>query len=193
MRLFVAIVPPETAREAIQDWWQQARHALTPRKWREVPMEQWHLTLAFFGDIDEQEVESLADSLAHAVVGRPPLRLALCAPGAFPRLARARSFWVGVDGCGPDDSQELSRLAAACRRMGPFTADGKPFRGHITLARSRGGAQRIQPEGLRELLPAPPIANWSVKELVLFRSQLRRQGPLYTELCHIEWNTGEMN
>ena len=62
----------------------------------------------------------------------------------------------------------LDGLAAAVQSL---TADldeeqGRPFRGHLTLARAR------HPKGLKGLPVAPVSVRWPVREIVAFRSEL---------------------
>jgi 2'-5' RNA ligase len=117
-RLFVAVWLPEEVRARLRE---------LPREgWGDVrwtPEENWHVTLAFLG---ETEIEDAAQALRRA---------SLPAVGAdvSPRLeVMARtSLVVRVAGVG-----ELARAVRTATI--PERAD-RPFRGHITMARSRGG------------------------------------------------------
>ena len=72
-------------------------------------------------------------------------------PGAFPAAPHARVLWCGLDG----DHTALAALAAsvadAVTRAGAAPPDaGRPFRPHLTLARSRGRT----PADVRDLVTA---------------------------------------
>lgn len=115
--------------------------------------EQWHITLRFFAAVDP---EALSASLARLDWPAPVTAEAGPGPGVL-----ARKVWVlPVHG--------LDRLAAA---VGAATAglggpDGRPFTGHLTLARAR------RPEAL-EGLPTPAVAaRWTVEEVIAVRSEL---------------------
>jgi 2'-5' RNA ligase len=132
VRLFVAVVPPpdEVARL-------EAEIGARDERLRWVPLEQWHLTLVFCGEVAESVVPELRERLARAAARTDAFSLALARGGSFPRqAARARVLWVGVAG----DTATLSRLAdrcsAAARRCG-IDVEDRPFRPHLTLARAR--------------------------------------------------------
>ena len=132
MRLFVAVRPPPDEVERLD-----AVIGTRDDRLRWVPTEQWHLTLVFCGEVAETVVPELTERLARAAARTPVLSLRLAGGGTFPnQVARARVLWVGVDG----DTSTLSRLAercsAAARRCG-ITVEDRPFRPHLTVARSR--------------------------------------------------------
>jgi 2'-5' RNA ligase len=134
VRLFAAVYPPEERLDALA----AAVAELDLAGWRAVPRHQWHLTVAFFGDVPDARVEALAERLRRAAGRTPPLALQLSGAGTFPRQAkRARQFWIGLDG----DLVELRRLADRCvaagRREG-VPMEERPYRPHVTLARAPG-------------------------------------------------------
>ena len=51
MRLFAALEVPEAIKYEINAWWQLAYPRLGPDLWRAVLPHQWHMTLAFYGDV----------------------------------------------------------------------------------------------------------------------------------------------
>lgn len=132
MRLFVAIDPSDEAVQSLA--------AIVPvnAQLRYVPRVQWHVTLAFYGEVAETLLDELAERLSRAAARTPLLHLSVNGGGTFPtRVDRARVLWCGLSG----DTSALSRLAeravAAGRRCG-IAIDDREFRPHITLARSRG-------------------------------------------------------
>ena len=135
MRLFAAVDPAPGVVQGLVD-------ALPPRDdaLRYVPSEQWHLTLAFYGEVAESKLPALQDGLARAAGRSRPLQLRLSGAGTFPRqAAKARVVWVGVDG----DVDELRRLADRCAgagRRARVAMEARAFRPHLTLARARQGA-----------------------------------------------------
>ena len=122
--------------------------------------DQWHITLRFLGDVDEgAALELLAEvdgRRTEATIGPTVTRLRrdlLVAPvGGLDALAAA--VWAAQ----PD-------LGAAPH------ADG--FRGHLTVARQRGG-------GSTPADGAPLAARFVVDEIALVRSALHADGARYT-------------
>lgn len=170
MRLFVAVWPSQEAVAAL---------AAVPRP--QVPAvrwttpDQWHVTLAFLGEVDAGEVPAVVAAL-DAATARAAASPEVTLGPATTRVGRSL-LWVPVHG--------LEGLAAAARRAldaaGAWLAGretGRPFRGHVTLARARG----------RCAVPAalagtPVTARWSVDSLCLVRSSLDRDGARYETIA----------
>jgi len=204
MRLFAALETPYEIAEEIDAWWQETAMHLEPGDWRDVPVKNWHLTLAFYGDVHGDEVDDLAEALGEYVRGttkpkpgmfaRPregeepgvkgPVRLKTTEFGAFPRFTRPRVLWAGIDDA--DGSGNLRKMARCCRRAGHDTvrkssAKETPFKGHITLARAREFASPITADILAGLEPLPEL-EWAADSLVLYQSTLHPDGAKYRKL-----------
>jgi 2'-5' RNA ligase len=161
VRLFVAVTPPEEAVAHLQQAVTPVQAAHPELIWT-LPS-SWHLTLAFLGAVDEELLPALQARLARAASRQQRMELSFRGGGSFGRV-----LWVGVAG----DRAVLGRLAqavtAACRRAGAGV-DEKPYRPHLTLARTRtlpdlGAAV----ETLRSY-GGPP---WSAERIQLVRSYL---------------------
>ncbi len=204
MRLFAALDTPYDIAEKIDAWWQEAATLLEPGDWRDVPMKNWHVTLAFYGDVVGSETDDLAEALGEYVRGTTkqqpgrfarrregeepgvsgPLRLKTNGFGAFPRLSRPRVLWAGVDDS--DGSGRLREMARCCRRAGHATvrkssAKVTPFKGHITLARGNEFTAPISVEMLAAMPPFPEL-EWEADSLVLYQSTLHPDGVKYRKL-----------
>ncbi len=182
MRLFVALEIPLHVREALVEWQRQAMEVLNPHAWRVIPERNWHLTLAFYGEVSDQTCDVLGDALHEYILPCVAPVLHFSDVGVFPRPARPRTFWIGVD----DAAQpgRLKQLARCCRQAGHATlrkrsAREEPFRGHITLARAgREKPAPFTPELWRQMPDLPPMI-WRPTRLCLFRSWLRPEGARY--------------
>ena len=93
MRLFAALVPPDDAVEDLEAFLAPRRRAAA---FRWTAPEQWHLTLAFAGDVAERHLDDLGERLARAAAKRHPLPLRIAGGGAFPGTARAKVLWAGL-------------------------------------------------------------------------------------------------
>lgn len=195
MRLFAALDLSDDAREALAEWWLEASAYLEVTDWRDVPSRNWHLTLAFFGDVDGGDVAELADTLADCAANAGPLHLKLQGIGVFPGPERPRVFWAGVEEMG--EANELKGLVRCCRHAGHATlrkredrrGRGKesPFRGHVTLARAREPFAPMNFNILRRLPPLPEV-EWQVETLGLYQSILNPEGARYHLLEEFELN-----
>jgi RNA 2',3'-cyclic 3'-phosphodiesterase len=128
--------------------------------------EQWHITLAFYGQVEDKRVPDLKARLTRAAKRYPVLSLALDGAGRFD----GRTLWVGCSG-DVATLRNISRSAvAAGRRVGASSADDAfRFRAHVTLARAR------RPVDLRPYVAAlDPFRSrsWMVDAVSLVRSHL---------------------
>jgi 2'-5' RNA ligase len=176
MRLFVAVVPPESVLEHLDEFLSVRREASDRSdgfRWT-VP-DQWHLTLAFMESVADRHVEDLVERLGRAAHRRTPFELGFAGGGAFPNAGRAKVLWLGVAGH-PGARTELDRLGtgtrAAATKAGAEVAGGK-FRPHLTLARL-GRPQEVS-KWVR-VLDAYEGPRWTVEEFALIESHLG-EGP----------------
>ncbi|GGO86933.1 RNA 2',3'-cyclic phosphodiesterase [Wenjunlia tyrosinilytica] len=132
MRLFVAVQPPPAAVAELAAALAPLHKLPDADRLRFTEQAGWHLTLAFLGDVDPSLLPELGTRLARAAHRHEPMELRLAGGGRF----ADRALWTGVT----DGRRALGRLAdstaAAARRTG-IDADERPFKAHLTLARSR--------------------------------------------------------
>lgn len=158
--------------------------------------ENWHITLAFYGDLGESRVDLLGEALAEVAAAADPFGLALAGAGVFAH----RTLWAGVAG----DVDRVHDLVAACREAGDDVGarqdDRVRSRPHVTLGRVapvRGGTRRRDravPDAGDVLVRALAVyrgPRWPVTELVLAESlpgEGRAGGPLYRPIG--AWSLG---
>jgi 2'-5' RNA ligase len=184
MRLFAALETPYAITEEINAWWQEAATHLALGDWRDVPTKNWHLTLAFYGDVEGDEADDLAESLLECASEATPIHLKTTTFGAFPKFMKPRVAWAGVDDFESDG--ELKQLVRCCRRSGRATVRKRSskenaFKGHITLARANEFPSPIDAGMLAEMQPFPEL-QWIAETLVLYQSTLHPDGAKYRKL-----------
>jgi RNA 2',3'-cyclic 3'-phosphodiesterase len=135
MRLFVAVVPPLEVVEHLAEF-VEPRRDFPDEDLRWAGEENWHITLAFLGEVPEYKTDELAERLERAARRQKPIDLQLIGSGAFPSVADARVLYTRVR----DEAAALPHLArttrAAANRAGVPVA-GRKFTPHVTLARVR--------------------------------------------------------
>lgn len=157
---------------------------------RWTPAENWHVTLAFYGDLGEGRTEQLAGDLADVAAAGRPFELELTGAGVFAH----RTLWAGVGGA----VESVHALVDGCRDAGEGVGarhdDRVRSRPHVTLGRvaqPRGGRRRrdlVTPDPGDLLVHALAVyrgPRWPVSELVLTESlpgEGRAGGPLYRPL-----------
>lgn len=129
-RLFVAISPPSEVIDALGDLQTGVRGA----RW--LPDENFHLTLAFIGEVDRHGLEEAASTLAG--VAAPAFDLKLSGCGYFGDR-KPRALWAGAAPTAAL-SHLQSKVDVALRRAGLFEEKRK-FTPHVTLAYLHGVAK----------------------------------------------------
>jgi 2'-5' RNA ligase len=190
MRLFLALEIPEAVRREVARRMAGLRERLPRARW--VDPDVLHLTLLFFGQVDEAKVPALAAALRAAFAQHPPLELRLEGGGTFPPRRPARVAWVGMEA--PDDLAALQAdaTAAAVETIG-FAPEDRPFHPHVTLARCEPFWPRDAAEKFAAAFPGAVGQPWVADHGVLFESKLSPKGPRYrpVELLPLRTATGE--
>lgn len=168
MRLFAAVYPPETELSRL-DAAATAAGAADGRL-RLVPIDQRHITVAFFGNVDDALLPELTERLGRAAKRTEPMSLQLRGLGTFPKQAvRARVLWAGLSGDVAELRQLAERCTTAARRAG-IAMEERAFRAHLTLGRARK-----DPVDMREVvdkLNDYAGNEWTATELRLVHSTL---------------------
>ena len=169
MRLFIALVLPETARADL------AALQLRFSTGRAVPQENLHLTLAFLGDQTEETAEAVHDALDH--LRAPALSLSLAQGTVFGgRHGQA----VGIEAEGGRPLAELhDRIQSRLRGAGVLP-ERRRFRPHVTLARLKGHSDASP---LIRALTGVTLGPYLCTAFALYASTLHRDGAIHEELA----------
>ncbi len=138
-RLFVAVPLPSEAAAEVAAMVERVRAPGVPgggRDARWVRMDGLHLTLRFLGPTLEGRVETARKAIRGADVGRG-FDVELGRAGAFPSPGRPRTLWLGI----LDGTSQLEALAGRVDEAlvaAGWPPSDRPFRPHLTLARSDG-------------------------------------------------------
>ena len=175
-RLFVAVPLPEPAVAAVVDIVDAVRAAGLPdgmHDVRWVRLDGLHLTLRFLGPTPEDRIGPTIDAVQAATAGPDapgPFEIVLGGAGAFPERGRPRAIWIGLT-AGVTELDTLSaRLGGALTTAG-WEPDDRPFRPHLTLARSDGlAAGPIVADRLSAAMVGRSIGT-TADRIVLYESQ----------------------
>jgi 2'-5' RNA ligase len=182
IRAFIAFELPADVLSALKEIQQQLNNFRFRVKW--LRPENIHLTLKFLGEIESDRIDVIADSIFDAASGYDPLSLAAKGVGVFPGMKRPRVIWAGLVGqieLLRDLQQKLDdRLAEA-----GLARERRPFRGHLTLGRFKGHVSLGEIRQALEEFNHFETAAFSASHLVLFQSELRPEGAVYTKLKSI--------
>jgi 2'-5' RNA ligase len=168
IRLFAAIALPEDVAEGLTI----RQYGVEGVRWR--PMETMHITLRFFGDVQERIADDLDVELG--AVGGSPFAISLAGVGSFGEGDRIHALWAGVVD-NPALYQLSGRCEAAARRAG-LKAEARAYRPHVTLAYARNPNPREVAIWVQShnLLKSPPFA---VDRFGLYSSHRTSEGSRY--------------
>lgn len=143
---------------------------------RFMPRENYHITLAFLGELDECGVRAAMEAVDEACAGRAPFMLTCDGLGTFGRPSDA-TLWMGVR-C--TEALEAFAKDLRCALAEHWVAyDEKPFRPHITMATHVRFERGALPQ-----LTFPREATCS--RVTLFKSELTPEGAIYKPLYTVD-------
>ena len=202
IRAFLAVELSQELRAEFAVLQQELKQRIEPEMKRDARI-SWvqpaniHLTIKFFGDMDEQVIGPLLGAIEQAVGSQPSVIVPLERLGAFPRPHSPRVLWVGPSenwerGVEGERVAEIhGAIEQACEDLG-FPREKKPFSPHLTLARIKVGERHVgvalEKSGV---LDRPcSLRSLAVESVVLMKSELKPTGSVYTKLWDVILKTG---
>jgi len=187
VRSFIAIELPDELKAELTRL--QARLKSGNQSWLKwVDPYSTHLTLKFLGNVAVTRISEITEAIETAAQGIPPFQLKVSGLGAFPNLRRVQVAWVGVGGEIDQVKQLQCRIEANLARLG-FAEESRAFTPHLTLARLRDSASPGERQGFGELIAGTKYEagySWQVDAVYLIRSQLTREGAIYSRISSVE-------
>jgi 2'-5' RNA ligase len=136
----VAVPLPDDAVAAVTELVDGVRAQPLPNGMRDVRwvrLEGVHLTLRFLGPTPDARIPPTIDAVTAAATGRSAIEARLAGTGTFPAQGRPRTLWIGLDR-GIDALTDLAATVDAALVEAGWAPEPRPFRPHLTLARSDG-------------------------------------------------------
>jgi RNA 2',3'-cyclic 3'-phosphodiesterase len=167
LRLFTALALPDDVAERLLALMKDVPGA----KWR--PRENLHLTLRFFGEVQEPTADELDAELAEIAKRTPAFDVQLKGAGFFGK-DDPHTLWAGVA-----ENAALKKLAADCeraaRRAG-LKAETRKFAPHVTLA-YLGVTEIARVHAFESRLGLFAAHPFTVESLGLYSSWIRKSAP----------------
>lgn len=169
MRIFIALYLKDDALDKLRE-----RQTTLSKRMRAkfTDTDQLHLTLAFFPDIDDAQINTLKERCYQMTI---PSQLHTDTVEMFGKRKDIVSLKI-------NETKELSELAQQCRAVS-FHHAKNPFTPHITLARR---AKPFYRDFLNDLT-LPPTLN--VDHLALVHSTLTSDGAIHNKIWMKKNNT----
>lgn len=183
IRAFIACDIPEALLKEISNIQDKLKGLDADVNWTKIS--GIHITLKFLGDIEEGSIDKIASVLLEAVKGQSPFEIKIQGGGSFPNLKNPRVVWLGV----VDEAKRLSNIQQALdsglKAIG-FEPEEREFRPHLTLGRVKGFKGKEQLSLAVSDLKDIEIGSFTVDRVMLYKSELRPIGAVYTKLREIK-------
>ena len=182
IRTFIAVHIPELNLKKIAELQQRLKRQGGDIKW--VRPESMHITLKFLGDVNQNQIPSIADSITGAVRNISRFSVSIEGTGTFPNDRRPRVIWTGVRE-GADVLITLAkRVDKVCSAIG-FETETRPYKPHLTLGRVRSvkNIQSTIDTLNRDMFHA---GVFDVNSIFIMKSDLKPQGAVYSVLKTIK-------
>ena len=182
IRTFIAI--DINVEKPLQDKWQEIKDLLQSEQIKWVDGDKLHLTLFFLGDTPIKNIDGIANRLEKELYGKKEFKIAIQGFGYFGSASNPKVFWTGVS-----KSDELilvkDSVTKALNAYG-FIEEHREFSAHITLARIKF---MKQPKLLTNFIQQNKSIIFQesvVDRIILYNSDLRPSGPIYTPIKEIK-------
>jgi len=180
-RIFIAVNLPEKIRKDLVN--QQLRWTDLPCRWTKE--ENLHITLAFLGYLNDEELLELCKITKEVAARHEPFAINLKKIIYEPNNIRARMVWVEGE-----NSDELAKLQKDLEDALPIEKEkeNRKYAPHITLGRLKQWEfNKLEPEE-RPQINEEINLTFEVKAIDVMESDLRRGGPEYAiiETCPLE-------
>jgi RNA 2',3'-cyclic 3'-phosphodiesterase len=179
-RLFIAVDISENARNLASKYIARLRDEFPDIRAGWERPEKLHITLTFLGRTDGELIDQIKMKMAEIVRRQNSFNIAMEGTGVFPSVRSPRVLWLGI----ADGSKMLAHLAEAViqqtAKLG-FEPENRRFKAHLTIARLK------EPQSSKDLaerhldMRYEPV-QFEVSSLVLYESQLKPTGSVYTKL-----------
>src|SRR6188508_2230039 len=169
-RCFVAVPLGDSLRPALSDCVAEWRRQPPADALRWVEPDAWHLTLAFHGSLDPDDLAGIEAAIRGVAFAHEPGDVATGRLGAFHRPGSVRVLWYGV----ADTAGQLAALAGELAAALEIPGD-EPFRAHVTLARARRRPVDLR-RWIEDAAASAPEVRIIVDRVELMRSHIGR-GP----------------
>ena len=188
IRAFFAVeIPKKQILDNIAQYQEELQKSIGPLKL--VNPDKMHITLKFLGNIDEGVAAELYSFMMEKVNQdyiqnlQQPFKIKLKSVGDF----RKRVFFVDIVE-GIDHLRRIHDILEEKTRTIPgIKQDKRKYTPHITIARNKGKGGRNNPgqilyKKLKHTYEETVFGEWTVSGIVLKKSVLTPQGPIYSNL-----------
>lgn len=180
VRAFLAFDIPSPVRQALATLIRDLGRLAQGIVWTDAA--QLHVTLRFFGEVEsELLLGEVSQRIAAVARATPPFSLECAGIGVFPNWKYPRVIWAGFAGVA-DRAMQLREHVDDGLAECELPVDARAFRLHLTIGRAKALhgkgelVKRVESLGMIQFGEVP------IDHLTLYKSELTKQGAVYTAL-----------
>ncbi|MGZ7043650.1 MAG: RNA 2',3'-cyclic phosphodiesterase [Methanobacterium sp.] len=177
MRVFLAIEIDEELKDKISEVQKEFMKCDAPIKI--VETENLHCTLKFFGEIDEDKLKEITESIENKIKNHEPFKINIRKTGVFPNEKYIRVLWLGMDNFEPFSNLQKD-LDEDFIKMG-FKKE-RSYTPHLTIGRVKGAKNKAELLSTLKDMGDVEIGEMDIESIVLKKSELTPVGPIYTTI-----------
>lgn len=181
-RCFIAIPLPEEIKNELYFIKEDIKKLYPKAEIKYVAEKESHLTLEFLGEISDEQIEIAKEVINEASQSFSPFVYFLEKVSAFPILEQAKIIIVSLREDGSLGLRVQRFISDKLKAKGLALTD-RAFTPHLTLGRVKK-EDGLDLSKLLDLKVEPLF--FLAKEIVLYESELRLEGPHYTPLFRAE-------
>lgn len=180
IRTFLALDLDASIRRAIVAAADQLPVGESKVSW--VAPQNLHVTMKFLGDVPDADVMGVCRAVEDAAAELAPVTFDVAGLECIPSRGPVKMVWAGVCESGRTLTNTFAGLESAMEALG-FDVERRAFRPHVTVGRFRYCSD---PGGIRQAaarLGDEQFGTQSAGEVVVYSSQLTKQGPVYAAMA----------
>lgn len=151
-----------------------------------VELKNIHITFKFLGEVNPITLDKVKEGMDEIKASAFDIKFEEV--GTFPNIKRPRVIWVGIKK-GLTELQKINdQLDPKLRQLG-FVSDRKGFSPHVTIARVRSGRNKKELNDVLTEVKSTQFGSMQAGYLRLKKSTLTPEGPIYTTIHEVKFNT----
>ena len=172
-RLFVAVPVSEEVKDKLRQVVDEL--SKTGADLKLVSLSHLHFTLKFLGDVDEKQIPEIEKKLAGIVEKTKGFEVSVKGVGVFPSLERINVVWMGVE-----NSTLVSLMKTVGKELDFIRKnDHEEEVAHLTIARVKTERNKKELQEFVKKFEKKAFGTMKVDKLILFESELTREGAVY--------------
>jgi RNA 2',3'-cyclic 3'-phosphodiesterase len=155
-------------------------------EYRSVPVENYHITLNFLGEVQPEKIATLKEILERVSLRHSFFQLKIEGLGVFPSVKDGRVVWMKVQ-----NSISLRSLQKECEKMlreSGFELEERQYVPHLTILRLRNARNMSD---IISPVEKQKFGELSVRNIVLYESKLGGAFPLYVPIINFPLNVAD--